>query len=65
MRKHSGQRLLNLIRTVWQYLREVSGEEDYPRYLARVMSRGEVPQAPDAFYLERLREKYSRINRCC
>jgi hypothetical protein len=58
-------RLLDLIRTVWQCLRKVSGEEDYPRYLARVMSRGEVPLAPDAFYLERLREKYSRINRCC
>ena len=56
---------LNLIRTVWQYLREVSGEEDYPRYRARVLAAGEEPLAPDAFYLSRLRQKYWRINRCC
>ena len=65
MTTDNGQRLLNPIRTAWQYLREVSGEEDYPRYRARVMSRGEVPLSPEAFYLDRLREKYSRINRCC
>ena len=57
--------LLDLIRTVRQYLREVSGEEDYPRYRTRVEARGEVPLASDAFYLAQLREKYSRINRCC
>ncbi len=57
--------LLNLARTVWRYLREVSGEEDYPRYRARVIAQGGVPLAPDAFYLVWLHEKYSRINRCC
>ena len=57
--------LLDLIRTVWQYLREISGEEDYSRYRARAEARGEVPLTPDAFYLGQLREKYSRINRCC
>jgi hypothetical protein len=57
--------LLNLIRTAWQYLREVSGEEDYRRYRARVIAQGGVPIAPDAFYLFQLREKYSRINSCC
>ncbi len=58
-------RLIKLIRSVWQYLREVSGEEDYPRYWARMIARGGVPLAPDAFYLGQLRQKYSRINRCC
>jgi len=58
-------RLIHLIRTAWQYFREISGEEDYPRYRAGVVSRGEVPLAPDAFYLRQLREKYSHINRCC
>jgi hypothetical protein len=65
MTTDNGQTLLDLIRTAWQYLREISGEKDYPRYRARVMSRGEVPLSPDAFYLVRLHEKYSRINRCC
>jgi len=61
----NGQRLLDVIRTFWQYLREVSGEEDYPRYRSRVEARGEVPLACDDFYLAQLGEKYSRINRCC
>ena len=58
-------RLLNLIRTAWQYFREVSGEEDYRRYRARMIAQGGVPLAPDAFYLGQLRQKYSRISRCC
>lgn len=58
-------RLLSLIRTAWQYFREVSGEEDYPRYRARVIAEGGDPLAPDAFYLGQLRQKYSRISRCC
>ena len=65
MTTDNGQTLLNLIRTGWRYLREISGEEDYPRYRARVEARGEVPLTADAFYLRQLREKYSRMNRCC
>jgi hypothetical protein len=57
--------LLNLIRTAWQYLREVSGEEDYPRYRARVLAQGKSPLAPGPFYLSQLRQKYCRISRCC
>ena len=65
MTTDNGQRLLNLIRTAWRYLREIIGEEDYPRYRAKVIAQGEVPLAPDAFYIVQLRRKYSRINRCC
>jgi hypothetical protein len=57
--------LFSLIRTAWQYLRTVSGEEDYGRYRARVIAQGGIPLAPDAFYLGQLDQKYSRINRCC
>jgi hypothetical protein len=60
-----GQRLLDLIRIVWQYVREVSGEEDYRHYRARVLARGEIPLPADAFYLRQLRKKYSGISRCC
>jgi hypothetical protein len=57
--------LLDLMRAVWQYLREISGEEDYPRYRARVVAQGGAPLGPDAFYLVQLRKKYSGVNRCC
>jgi hypothetical protein len=57
--------LLNLIRTAWQYLSEVSGENDYPRYRARVIAQGGAPLTPGAFYLGQLHRKYSRMNRCC
>ena len=55
----------NLMRTVWRYLREVSGENDYLRYRARVLAQGGSPLAPEAFYLDQLQRKYSRISRCC
>lgn len=57
--------MLNLVRTVWRYLREVTGENDYPRYRARILAQGGAPLAPEAFYLDQLRRKYSRISRCC
>jgi hypothetical protein len=57
--------LLSLIRTAWRYLREVTGEEDYPRYRARLLAAGQAPLAPSAFYLSQLRQKYCRISRCC
>ncbi len=57
--------LRDLIRTAWQYLREVSGENDYLRHRAHVLAQGGTPLAPEAFYLDQLQRKYSRINRCC
>jgi hypothetical protein len=54
-----------LLRTAWDYLREVSGENEYARYQARAMSRREPAMTPQAFYLWRLRRKYSRISHCC
>ena len=54
------------IRTVWQGLREWSGDAAYETYVrcavkqqvARVLSREE-------FYVEQLKRKYSRVSRCC
>ena len=53
------------IRTAWQFLREACGENDYARYRAAAIGRGEPPQSPEAFYLSKLQDKYSRPNRCC
>jgi len=58
-------RLQSIARIVWQYLRELSGENDYARYRARALGQGSRPMSPDEFYLWQLRQKYSRINRCC
>ena len=58
-------RLLTLARAAWEYLREVSGENDYSRYRALVEARGEEPLTPQEFYVENLQREYSRPNRCC
>ena len=54
------------ITTLWQGLREWSGDAAYETYVrcavrqqaARVLSREE-------FYVEQLKRKYSRVSRCC
>ncbi len=54
-----------LVQTLWQYLREVSGENDYARYRSRALGRKVEPMSPGEFYLLKLQQKYSCINRCC
>jgi len=58
-------RLILIVRVCWNYLREVSGENDYERYLKRVRNRGGDPMTAEQFYLAKLNQKHSRINRCC
>ena len=55
----------NVLRIIWQYLREVSGENDYARYQARALGQQAKPMSPGEFYVWQVRQKYSRINRCC
>jgi uncharacterized short protein YbdD (DUF466 family) len=55
----------NLLRSFWNYLREVSGENDYVRYCARMAAEGCPPVSRREFYENRQQEKYSRPNRCC
>ncbi len=57
--------MVNLLKSVWNYLREVSGENDYPRYCAWMAAEGGDPMSRREFYDHRQREKYSRPNRCC
>jgi uncharacterized short protein YbdD (DUF466 family) len=54
-----------LLRAIWNYLREVSGENDYARYRVRVAAEGGNPVSRREFYDQRQQEKYSRPNRCC
>jgi len=55
----------NKLRTLWEYLREVAGENDYRRYRNKTLARGEEPLPPQEFYLRQLQRRYSRINHCC
>lgn len=62
-----GIRTVRAIKTVWEYVRTVSGDNAYDVYLAR---HAEVhPEIPPlsrrAFYAELTDRKWSGINRCC
>ena len=53
------------IRIVWDYLREVAGENDYARYRTRALGGAGGVMSPKEFYVWQLRQKYSRVSRCC
>lgn len=50
---------------LWEFLREVAGENDYLRYRNHIVTRGKEPMSPQEFYLRQLQQRYSRINHCC
>jgi uncharacterized short protein YbdD (DUF466 family) len=51
----------------WAWLRAVSGDDAYEAYVAYVAKAAHPGAAPtpEEFYLDGLRRKYARINRCC
>ena len=51
----------------WRYLREVSGDDAYERYLAHhaAMHAGEKRMTPKEYFAERQRQKWSGVTRCC
>jgi uncharacterized short protein YbdD (DUF466 family) len=55
----------SMVRALWNYLREVSGENDYARYRTRMSAEGRSAVSRREFYNQRQQEKYSRPNRCC
>ncbi len=59
------RRLLIILHIFWECLREASGENDYARYRAHALARGQMPMTLEAFQLSRWEHKYSRPNRCC
>ncbi|MGH9863415.1 MAG: CstA-like transporter-associated (seleno)protein [Candidatus Acidiferrales bacterium] len=48
---------------VFAWLREVSGDAAYEKYVARLGPQAALP--PDEFYREQLERKYSQPSRCC
>ena len=58
-------KIRNKLRMLWEYLREMAGENDYLRYRNNTVARGEEPLSPQEFYLQQLQRRYSRISHCC
>ena len=50
---------------LWSFLRAWSGDSAYETYTRRQRVLGRQPLSPEAFYLETLQQKYSRVTRCC
>ena len=59
------------VREFWWWLRQVTGDAAYENYLRRASCLEGNAQGVGAtvsaeqFYLERVRRKFSRLNRCC
>jgi len=58
------RRIAVLSARAWAWLRAVSGDDAYEVYRAGAAHVGAALTRRE-FYLDRLRRKYSRINRCC
>jgi len=62
-RRRAGQ----MLRAAWGWLREVSGDDAYERYLRHHAQRHPGALAPSRreFYAQELQRKWSGVNRCC
>jgi uncharacterized short protein YbdD (DUF466 family) len=51
----------------WRYIRAVSGDDAYERYLAHRMAQhaGEPVKTRKAFFADSQRQKWSGVTRCC
>lgn len=57
------QRLKNL----WHYLRQVTGDDAYERYIThqKLAHAGELTLTRQQFFKQRQDEKWSKVSRCC
>jgi uncharacterized short protein YbdD (DUF466 family) len=55
------------VRTAWQFVREVSGDDAYERYREHALQAhpGQPAMTRSAFYRFRMEQKWNRITRCC
>lgn len=55
------------LRQLWRYLRQVSGDDAYERYLAhhRATHPAESPLTREQYFRKRQDEKWSKVSRCC
>jgi uncharacterized short protein YbdD (DUF466 family) len=52
---------------LWHYLRQVTGDDAYERYVAhrKLAHTGEPPLTRRQFFKKRQEEKWSKVSRCC
>lgn len=55
------------LRRAWRFLRQVSGDDAYERYLEHVVRfhPGEQPMSRAEHFRIRQEQKWSRVSRCC
>lgn len=55
------------LRRAWSYLRQVTGDDAYERYLAhhRQSHPDEAPLTREQYFRKRQDEKWSKVSRCC
>jgi uncharacterized short protein YbdD (DUF466 family) len=56
------RRLRRALGRLWAFVRAVSGDSAYDEYARRT---GAAAMSREAFYLDSLRRRYTRPNRCC
>jgi uncharacterized short protein YbdD (DUF466 family) len=55
------------IKRAWGYLRQVTGDDAYERYVAHHAQAhaGQQPLTREQFFRQRQDEKWSKVSRCC
>ena len=67
IREELKHRIKRLFHYLWQYLRQVTGDDAYERYIAhQLLAHPGQPALPRAqFFKKRQDEKWSKVSRCC
>jgi len=69
MTRHSIGSVASAPRRAWRWLRALSGDDEYDRYLEHFREHhsagSEKPLSRRAFFRLRQDERWDRINRCC
>jgi uncharacterized short protein YbdD (DUF466 family) len=61
------EELKHRLKQLWRYLRQVTGDDAYERYIARQNQAhaGEPALTRQQFFKLRQDEKWSKVSRCC
>jgi uncharacterized short protein YbdD (DUF466 family) len=63
--KSAATAALTSLRSVWEFVRAVMGDQAYERYLDSTRRAGTEPLSPKEFYLDSIKRRYSTVSRCC
>ena len=61
------EELKHRLQRLWGYLRQVTGDDAYERYIAHrnLAHAAEPPLTRQQFFKKRQDEKWSKVSRCC